>query len=345
MDGTRLQLQQPQTYTNSSLTTHRRCARLFALRYGLRMSPVNEGREALDVGSAWHDAHDAAAKGLDPYGAIDAKAPSSLWAHKLKRLFAAHGWYWREQRLDVVMSEWEFAFGLRSRSGRKATIRGKVDAIVRSEDGRFGILEYKTTSDAVDDESGYWRRLAINSQVGIYGLAFAACDLGKQGIGMPSFIFYDATKKPTISPKKISAADLKRLASERTYFGEEVSDEQLEAAQLSGVETELMYAARLTSDIGDRPSYYFGRREVSITREGFRALEQDIMDQVEMIDFGFSANMHPRNPDECSTFGTCDFLGLCSQHQFPQTGHAVPTGFEVRERLHPELNEEKPQQP
>lgn len=317
------------TYTNTSLATARRCLTEFDLRYVRQLERDGEDREALQVGQAWHRAFHVQHQGGDPYAAIVKHAPGPLWAEKLRRLFAAYGWYWRDQALAVVEAESTFRVVVNG-----VTYEGQRDVVLRADDGRTGVVERKTTGDSVEAESSYWDRLRLDVQVGLYASVTSP---------PPSFILYDVVRKPTIQPKGISAKDAARMRGElartgsATYF-ERFDTEVIERALELGAETVELYGARLTADIGDRPNYYFARREVTRTDGDYRALLDDLDAQVEVLEHARRTGRMHRNPDACNAFGLCDFFALCSRGAHRPPEGKVPEGYRRREHLHPELH-------
>lgn len=317
-----------ESYTNTALATARRCLREYDLAYRQRLERADEDRETLVVGQTYHRAFDAAAKGLDPFAVIERHAPGELWTEKIRRLYAANVWYWRNEPIDIVETERIFSVEIAG-----IRYRGQIDAIVRAKDGRLGVLERKTTASGVDAESDYWDRLRLDVQVGLYSLA-----CGER----PAFILYDVTRKPTINPKALTKADMARLRKELTLDGkalyfETFEAEDIEEALYLGHETPALYGARLTSDIGNRPDYYFARREVARTSADYEELLEDLSAQVAMLEAAETADAFHRNPDACATFGRCKFFGLCSNNRRPRIGDAPPDGFRIREHVHPEL--------
>lgn len=319
------------TYTNSSLTCARRCLREYQLRYLQQLEPaLDQEHEALTVGTTWHRAHGAQAKGGDPYLTILQHAPSELWAVKLSRLFAAHQWYWRSEHYRVVESEMPFCVEIDGR-----TFEGQIDGVVQLSDGRRGVLELKTTSDDLDAASSYWSKLRLDTQVGLYGAVL---------VPAPDFILYDVVRKPTIRPKSLTKAEVARMLKELNdtgvarYYGEPLDEARLAVALDAGHETAELYGARLTADIGDRPQQYFARREIPRTERDYAMLKAELVAQSVLLEHATEHQLllH-RNPDACTTFGrTCDFFGLCSNNVRPN-GSAVPDGFRRREHRHPEL--------
>jgi hypothetical protein len=180
----------------------------------------------------------------------------------------------------------------------------------------------------------YWDRLRLNVQVGLYA---SACGF------VPDFILYDVVRKPTIAPKNLSKADRARLGKGvetvgwESYFGEKFTAEQLAAPLEEGRESIDLYGARLTADIGNRPDYYFARREVARTQQDYDTLLENLCQQVDVIQHAQENGLMHRNPDSCAVFGRCKFFGLCSNNIRPREGDPVPDGFRRREHLHPEL--------
>lgn len=321
------------SYTNTSLGTARRCLTEYDLGYNQQLEPVVVSAEALLVGHAWHKAfHAAHIKGdvqAAPYEAIAKHAPGPLWNEKLRRMYAAYGWYWKDQPFKVLEAEHTF---VAEHLGIK--YEGQLDGIIQLDDGRTGLLERKTTGDSVEAASSFWDRLRLDVQVGIYALAMEQ---------HPLFILYDVVRKPTINPKNLSKADIARMGKGvadvgwDSYFGESFTAEQLAGPLEEGRESIEMYGARLTADIGNRPDYYFARRPVDRTKQDYQTLLENLQDQVGIIEFAKENDRMHRNPDACNTFGRCKFFGLCSNNIRPHVGDPAPDGFRRREHLHPEL--------
>ena len=333
-----------ETYTQSSLSAARACSMLYELRYNQRLTrDADDEREPLQVGHCWHRAHDVAAKGGNPYEAIANHAPSLLWSIKLSRMFAAYGWYWRDQALQIVESE--TTFRIEHRAGR--IFEGQCDGVLKTPDGRGGIVERKTTSESLDADSHYWSKLRLDVQVGLYGLFALARTLTSSSTmpNSPNFILYDVARKPTIGPRAITKVDARRMRMEldargrATYYGEKFDASVVGDALDVGKENEFLFGARLTADIGDRPDHYFARREVPRTKRDYEALVIDLDRQVEMIEYAESRNLWHHNPDACHSKdrGTCEFFSLCARNAQPHRGSAAPEGFRVREHTHPEL--------
>ena len=212
-------------------------------------------------------------------------------------------------------------------------LRGQLDGKLKFGE-RKGLLERKTAGEDIAVGSKYWDRLRLDVQIGIYSVALGF---------MPSFIVYDVMRKPTINPKSIAKKDAARLRAEldskgtATYYGEEFPALEIEAALADGRETAALYGARLTADIGDQPSKYFVREEVTRTTDDYRVLLGNLDAQMSLIDFAKEHDFLHQNPDSCKAFGSCRFVALCHNNIRPQVGDPAPDGFHRREHLHPEL--------
>lgn len=329
-----------ESYTHSSLATARRCLTEYDFKYNMRLAREGqEDSEALDVGNAWAKAHESHARATlagenadaAAYAAIERHAPGEVWVEKLRRLFAAYHWFWKDQAFEVLEPESEFVVEFDGR-----VFRGKRDAIVRLEDGRRGLHEMKTSTDSVQDESSYWDRLRMDIQVGLYSLTMPE---------PPTFIVYDVTRKPTIRAKDLTKADVTRMLGEIaktgacSYFGETFPAEHARPALEAGRESLAFYGARLTADIGNEPAKYFARRNVPRIARDYVSLKDNLRQQVAILEYAIANDLMHRNPDQCTAFGRlCEFFSLCSNNVRPhRDDERIPAGFARRESLHPEL--------
>lgn len=330
------------TYTNSSLSAFRRCPRLYELSYLQLLKPETQA-EALAVGSAWHRAFEFE----DPEDGIvflRERSPSPLWGEKLVRLFAAYKLYWRtvdhplnDANLVVVETEQTFRVEFHG-----ITLEGQIDAKAKLPDGRIALVERKSTSDAVDDDSPYWNRLRMATQPGVYAIALAE---------RPSVIVYDVMHKPTINPKRLLKKDVASLTRQAiegesaVYCGELIPAGDVASGLAEERETLRMYGARLAKDIAERPEKYFARREISRTARDYEALMNDLEAQIGTIealnaaDEMSNGNQSPfyRNPDACDAIGTCSMFGLCERGENPRSCDPPPRGYIRRAHRHAEL--------
>jgi hypothetical protein len=115
-------------------------------------------------------------------------------------LIAGHAWRYGNDELEIVEVERPFEIPLRNpktgAASRTFLLAGKIDAIGRLPDGRYVVVEYKTTGDDIAPGAMYWLRLRHDPQISLYVLA--ARELGYD----VSEVFYDVCRKPTIRLKK-----------------------------------------------------------------------------------------------------------------------------------------------
>ena len=303
--------------TATRLATLRRCPRQHYFRYELGLSRIRTG-DALRLGGAFHRGLEQHNNGLDDElaiaEAIAGYANLPQWAdpfdwqvecETVRHLLAGHLWRYGSDDLRIVEVERSFELPLvtpeSGASSRTFVLAGKIDAIVQLPDGRFAVLEYKTAGEDIGPESDYWRRLRCDPQISQYVLAarFLGFDVAT--------VIYDVTRKPTIRPRK----------------GE--SPEQ--------------YGERLITDIGDRPDYYFARREVPRLDDELAEFQVELWQQAKQL---LDSRRHGRwfrnvNRMTCSY---CDFADLCLNaiQVNSSPGANPPAGFRFLSTVHPELS-------
>lgn len=216
-----------------------------------------------------------------------------------------------------------------SQPSRTFKIAMKMD-LLGVQDGRTGIVDHKTTSEDIDDPaSPYWRQLVIEGQLSHYWLG-----MWLNGVKV-DFGQWDVMRKPTISPRQITKAEMSALLNTREWFGYSVDEAEVAKAAETGRETLALYEARLLHDcVTERPARYFQRRTIP-------RLDADIVEYAselwdlgqEMVTIRRSAR-HIRNSGACMTYGRpCQFLGVCSGHDDIES-----TNWRKREFVHPELS-------
>lgn len=313
-------------FSHSRLSTARSCLRKYKLSY-VNQLELDEGEpEALAVGSAWHEAFDNEGEGaLDPYAALTAHAPNELWAEKLRRMYGAYCWYYGgDNSYEVIETERQFEFEILP----GVSIVGFIDAVVKTADGRIGIIERKTTGQDIGAGAKFWDRLEMAIQPAIYSLALPK---------PPDFIVYDVARKPTINPKKISAKQVRAWmdamqAGTPIVIGDETMDyDQIARSIDEGKESPAVYGARLTSDMGEQPGKYFARREIVTTEQIRSDTMCDLRDQIGLLMIAEESGALFRNTDACDQFGTCEFFQLCSAGVNPAPG-AMPSGYRARRK-------------
>lgn len=207
---------------------------------------------------------------------------------------------------------------------------GKLDVTARYFQRRV-LIDHKTTSQDISDPNGpYWRQLVVEGQVSHYMLLqwmhAEKCDDA----------LWDVIRKPSISPKKITKAEIRAVVSIGEYCDQRVSEADKQSFIAGGErETVSMYEARLVHDCTkERPEWYFARRSVprmdSEILEYARELWQHSQD---MLYTRQQSGLPPRNSGACMLYGSpCKFLGICSGHDSPESDRWQP-----KAQIHPEL--------
>lgn len=217
---------------------------------------------------------------------------------------------------------------------RTFTMAGKIDVIAELH-GRTFIIDHKTTSQDIDNpDAPYWRQLVVEGQVNHYYLLQWV-----NGI-KPDGAVWDVIRKPAISPKKLSKADLAGVVARRTYCGARMSDATLMALQTSDRETLEMYEARLAWDCAaERPSWYFQRRPVPRMNHEVHEYAVELWQHSQEIlhtrqQHRSTGQLPSRNSGACLLYGSpCKFLGICSGHDTPQSDRWQP-----KRKIHNELD-------
>lgn len=264
-------------------------------------------------------------------------------------LLVGYQWYYNDEAYEVLSLEQNFDMPLRSpKSGRalQTKLIGKIDKLFACASNRF-VQEYKTTSKSLDPDSTYWGHLTLDTQTRLYTLAAQELGLGLCGV------LYDVCHKPSIKPKKLSQADSKKF-----IFGEEVDGEiihdycgthfntqcgsDLSVISVNGVaaevfpgakegtfaikETPEMFGARLLFDIGERPEFYFARREIAHTTTDIDAFRWELMNIYTSIRQMRNSGCWWRNEHTCEATYKCAYIDFCYNHR--DIGEdEVPEGF------------------
>lgn len=292
----------PSRITASSLALHRACPRAYQLRY--EVGVVRRERvPALALGSLVHLGLEAyLLSGSDIDAAMAAMRAADDGHDLLTAELMLEGYHarWAGVGLTAVAVEAEFAAPLVDpASGRRARgvhRAGKIDAIVRDEDGRHWIMEHKTTSAECGPGSDYVERLAVDSQVSHYFR-------GAEALGYPVVgCVYDILRKP---PPRLMATPHDR----RRYR----ADGELYSAQRADDETSDAYRARVLEAMAADPESYY--RRVSVVRLDAELAEagRDDWAQAMAIRAQRKAGYWPRNPDACMRYGRrCEYWPVCS---------------------------------
>ena len=297
--------------TATRLAALRRCPRQHYYRYELRLSRIRDAA-ALRLGAAFHvgleahnqDRSDAIEVATAGYGVCPDWADPVDWAVEcdtVRHLLAGYFWRYEDDDLEVLAAEQTFEMPLvnpdTGAASRTFQLAGKLDALVRLPDGRVAVLEYKTCGEDISPASDYWLRLRCDLQVSQYVL-------GARALGHDTAtVLYDVTRKPTIRLRKN--------------------------------ETPQQYGERLLADIGERPDYYFQRREVPRLEDELAEFQLELWQQADLLRESQRRGRWFRNVGRM-TCGFCEFCELCL-NSIRVNPDAPPAGYEFLPDVHPEL--------
>lgn len=304
--------------TSSRLKTARRCLREHHYTYELGYRPAVVP-EAMAFGSlihraleAWWLAAQAEQRGEDTIGRLDAalvqiaaEVADPYVVARARGLMAAYEARWADdlEFLEVLHVEVPFeidvinpATGAASRTWRMA---GRLDGIVRDRrDGRILALEHKTSTEAVDVGSDYWKRLKMDGQVSAYMRG------GESIVGEPlSGCLYDVLSRPLTRPAKATQPEARKFTKDgRLYANQRLEDE-----------TPDEFFTRFVEAIAEDPNRYLARGEVVRIGTELEDHDADVWALGKMIREGQLAARWPRNPEACVRYGrTCQFFGVCT---------------------------------
>jgi len=193
-----------------------------------------------------------------------------------------------------------------------------VEDLIAEYHGKRIMFDHKTTSqDITDPNATYWRQLVVESQPSHYMLLEWLN--GRKCDGA----VWDIIRKPSISPKKLSKAEVTQAVANRKYCNVNLSQESLLALQLEGRETNEMYEARLAHDCTkERPDWYFQRRSVPRMDSEILEYARELWEHGQEVLHARNTNRHARNSGACMLYGSpCKFLGICSGHDSPDSDH------------------------
>lgn len=340
--------------TNSRLRCLRECPRRHYYRYEVGLRPIADAK-ALRFGSAYHHGLHLLASGQsqeDVCAAVSANYETCPeWAdavdwqvecETVMRLILGWQWRWEDDGIVVHESEKSFRLPIVNPDTGAPTPSfdrsGKLDQLVRLPDGRLAIREFKTTADSVDPNSDYWSILRMDSQVSFYFDAQQNAET----------ILYDVCHKPGIAPKRIPVLDDKGLrvvfdaAGQRVFKKDgsprESGDKEKGYTMQDAVETPEQFGERLTADIGERPDFYYARKEVPRLTADLEAFRAELWQEQQLLRHRQKKRLWTRHPGrQCSM---CDCRTICFNDLYP-VGDETPAGFVRIENIHPELETEQ----
>jgi len=348
------------TKPTKELLTHSRqdcfktCRRRHQFAYEMGLRPTDDAK-ALRMGGAFHEGIEQLGKDMGLEAACQAvrrkysKPPifidSYEWLMEMEtvlRLVCAYQWKWKSQKIEYIAVELQFELPLVNPETNKKTphwnLGGKIDAIVRLEDGRLGVKESKLLGDDVSPDSDLWQRLRIDHQISLYMLAARA-------LGYPvETVLYDVARKPTIAPTAVPVLDELgakivlsehgvRVKTERGQWrqtGDKEKGFTLQTRQMTTDE----WGEKLTADICERPEYYFARVEVARLDQDLAEYQAELWDIQQTIREAQKNNRWYRTVNK-QTCSYCPYFRICANAI--DVGTAAPEGFEFVYDRHPEL--------
>jgi hypothetical protein len=324
-------------FTHSCIARSQRCLKSYHYRYVLGIDKDTPST-ALRLGTVFHEALDAAATSMSIEKAIHVvekayspdTVPSWCSAHdwacersKMMALVSAYFFYHsaKDEKIfggDIVASEKEFEIKIK----RGCVLRGKIDKIVKMQDGRLVIMEHKTTSDDIGADSSYWPRLRIDQQISIYYIAARA-----MGIDVSS-IMYDVVRKPSMLPLKATPPEKRKYKADGTlYANQREEDESPES-----------YFNRLGDAIAEKPDYYFARQEITRLDHELEAFKLDLVKMVDLLKFCHKKDTWPRSTNACLSMGQCPYTDICFQNLTVNPESGMISGYKKLDSVHPELS-------
>jgi len=278
------------------LSTLRRCLRQYFLRYELGLTRIRKAAP-LRVGGAFHYGLELYRTGLGDdlaiqtatadYETVPEWMDPTNWAverETLRSLLRGHFWRYGTDNVEPVAIEQIFEVPLvnpaTGAASRALTVAGRLDAVVRLADARLAVNEVKTAGEDLSPDAEYWLRLRCDGQISLYVLAARAV-----GFDVAT-VLYDVTRKPTI--------------------------------RLRQKETPEQYGERLLADIGERPDYYFQRREVPRLEDELAQFQAELWQQGQQLLETRRRTARLADPSHAwvrnvsrTTCGHCEFADLC----------------------------------
>ncbi len=334
--------------TNSRMASFRACPRKHYFAYERGWRPEGESA-ALRIGSNIHRGIEALNRGANAEQATAeairyyAGEETAIEAEKVRCLMGGYAWRWSDWPGQTIATEQPFEItikGAKGRAMRTFKVAGKIDRVVRLDDGRLAVLETKTTGESIAPDSIYWEQLAIDQQISLYMLAARAIGFEVETV------IYDVIHKPGLEPKQIPLLDdegFKQVVDTntgervRTKDGKkwrESPDASLGWVLLTREETPDEYAQRLWDDITQRTEHYYARRVIPRLETDLDEFRVELVQQAAAIREAQKSGRWFRNTSNCKQYGRCPYLGICkSSHAHD----AAPSGYVQLNDIHPEL--------
>lgn len=344
-----------QLLTHSRMSTFKSCRRRAWYSYELNLRPLEDAK-ALRMGSAFHagieklpDLAAACDAVRDVYRACPEQFDAYWWhieRETILRLVCGYQWRWANANLEVLATEQAFRLALiNPATGAESKIfdlAGKIDGVVKLEDGRPAVKETKTVSDDLGPDSDLWRRLRIDHQISNYIAA-------ARRIGFPvDTVLYDVARKPSIQPTPVPLTDEHGFKVVLDGAGQRVRTkdgkkwrESADTAAGYVLQTRPMtvqeWGEKLSADIAERPDFYFVRREVPRLDHDVAEYQEELwMIQQTLREAQRSGKWYRTVSRDTCPF--CPYFEICSSNQ--DVTKEAPRGFQFVSDPNPELNGE-----
>lgn len=298
--------------------------------------------------------------------AIRASELSSYDQARLGALVTAYHLRWKDEPWEILEIEIEFRYELDG-----YLIGGKIDALVRdARDGRVFVVEHKTTRQDASPGSVYWDRLSIDTQVSIY--VDGATMLGHEVAGCIYDVLQRPRHEPKLATPvadreytkgrgcKTCGGSAKpgEIVQGRGFYVVAFAEEQkqvpcdgcagtgwkldkdgkpeaprLHANQRDTDEPLDAFAERVIEEISAQPEAFLIRGTVVRLEDELPKMRQDLIDAIRLERAAALFDLHPRNPDACTKFGSmCSFFDACASRADIADANRFPRGA-----THPEL--------
>lgn len=340
--------------THSRMDAFKQCRKRHFYAYQAGIRPTDDAR-ALRMGSAGHAGAETLGKGGDINAACLAvnlhyeNRPHYIdeWDWEIERetllrLICAYEWRWHGHNLEYLAVEQSFELPLLNPQSGKPTpsfnLGGKIDGIVKMDDGRIAVKETKFLSEDIGGDAALWRRMKMDQQVSLYILAARRlgfdCDT----------VLYDVIRKPSIKPEAVPVRDKLGVKIVLDAAGNRVTTAQGKFRQTADKElgyvlqtrrmTAEEWGDKLTEDIAKRPDFYFTRQEIPRLSHDLSEFEYEVWDVQLAVRDAQRNDRHYRTVNK----NTCPY---CPYFNFCATGFdldaPLPEGFERVYDVHPEL--------
>lgn len=259
-------------HTQSSLNTFQSCERKWKHRYMDGISPASTP-DVMVFGTVWHEIMEGMLLGvLKRWGGPDAIVDRSPLQQqdklKLKALTREYFAHWNDDGWRVVSVEQVFEHSIDGMD-----FSGKYDAIIE-RCGEMWVVEHKTTSTDIGEESAYWAKLHVDWQVHLYTIA-ARAGHKKPVVG----VIYDVVKKPALRLTK----------KDRKEGG---------------------FMERVIEDVASKRNEYFARKEIRFTDEQLAEAENMLATMAARIE---KTRVFMPNANSCWQFAKkCAYHPLCT---------------------------------